>query len=75
MTACRPKRRALQNPSDAVQDEIGIPGVAEAAALAAAGPEGRLIHPKVKSEQATMALALAPGFARRTGCLVASRGG
>ena len=29
----------LQNPSDAVQDEIGIPGVAEAAALAAAGPE------------------------------------
>ena len=50
----------LQNPSDAVQDEIGIPGVAEAAALAAAGPEGSLIHPKAKSEQATMALALAP---------------
>ena len=50
----------LHNPSDAVQDEIGIPGVAEAAALAAAGDEALLIHPKAKSGQATMALALAP---------------
>jgi cobalt-precorrin 5A hydrolase/precorrin-3B C17-methyltransferase len=50
----------LHNPSDAVLDEIGIPGVAEAAALAAAGDEAVLIHPKVKSGQATMALALAP---------------
>ena len=50
----------LQNPSAAVQDEIGIPGVAEAAALAAAGDSGVLIHPKAKSAQATMALALAP---------------
>ena len=47
-------------PSDAVQEEIGIPGVAEAAALAAAGPDGKLIHEKVKSANATMALALAP---------------
>ena len=42
----------LHNPSDAVQDEIGIPGVAEAAALAAAGlgamqlwrPKGGRLH-------------------------------
>ena len=50
----------LHSPSEAVQDEIGIPGVAEAAALAAAGDAGELIHPKAKSAQATMALALAP---------------
>lgn len=50
----------LATPSATVEVEIGIPGVAEAAALAAAGPEGRLIHPKVKSANATMALALAP---------------
>jgi len=52
----------LQNPSAAVQEEIGIPGVAEAAALAAAGDSGVLIHPKAKSEHATMALALAPSL-------------
>ena len=50
----------LQSPSEAVQEEIGIPGVAEAAALAAAGDSGVLIHPKAKSAQATLALALAP---------------
>ena len=50
----------LATPSATVEVEIGIPGVAEAAALAAAGPEGRLIHPKVKSANATMALALSP---------------
>ena len=50
----------LHSPSHAVLDEIGIPGVAEAAALAAAGDAGILIHPKAKSGQATMALALAP---------------
>ena len=50
----------LETPSQVVADEIGIPGVAEAAALAAAGNSGKLIHPKAKSEQATMALALAP---------------
>ena len=50
----------LQNPSAVVQNEIGIPGVAEAAALAAAGDRAELIHPKAKSGQATLALALAP---------------
>ena len=50
----------LASPSAEVEEEIGIPGVAEAAALAAAGPDGKLIHRKVKSANATMALALAP---------------
>ena len=49
----------LASPSAVVEEEIGIPGVAEAAALAAAGPDGKLIHRKVKSANATMALALA----------------
>jgi cobalt-precorrin 5A hydrolase/precorrin-3B C17-methyltransferase len=38
----------LESPSQVVFDEIGVHGVAEAAALAAAGPEGKLIHPKAK---------------------------
>ena len=50
----------LASPSAVVEEEIGIPGVAEAAALAAGGPDGKLIHKKVKSANATMALALAP---------------
>ena len=47
----------LESPSQTVFDEIGVHGVAEAAALAAAGPDGRLVHPKAKSNNATMALA------------------
>ena len=64
----------LANPSATVEREVGTPGVAEAAALAAAGESGTLIHPKVKSTNATMALALAPhpvgsldGCGRKTG--------
>ena len=64
----------LENPSETVEREVGTPGVAEAAALAAAGEGGTLIHPKVKSKNATMALALAPhpvesldGCGRKTG--------
>ena len=64
----------LANPSETVEREVGTPGVAEAAALAAAGEGGTLIHPKVKSTNATMALALAPrpagsldGCGRKTG--------
>ena len=59
----------LANPSATVEREVGTPGVAEAAALAAAGEGGTLIHPKVKSTNATMALALAPHPASRLeGC-------
>lgn len=50
----------MKTPSDVVFAEVGTHGVAEGAALAAAGPEAELIVPKRKSEHATCALALAP---------------
>jgi cobalt-precorrin 5A hydrolase/precorrin-3B C17-methyltransferase len=50
----------LATPSAVVEAEIGIPGVAEAAALAAVGPAGRLVVPKRKSQRCTCAVALAP---------------
>ena len=50
----------LANPSDVVFQEVGCHGVAEAAALAAAGSEGVLILGKRKSANATVALARAP---------------
>ena len=54
------QRSRLETPSDVVFDEIGVHGVAEAAALAGAGEGGVLIHAKQKSANATMALAQAP---------------
>jgi cobalt-precorrin 5A hydrolase/precorrin-3B C17-methyltransferase len=61
----------LANPSDVVFAEVGCHGVAEGAALAAAGPDGLLVAPKVKSARATVAVAQAsqpvtrlPGRAR-----------
>ena len=61
----------LANPSAVVEAEVGVPGVAEAAALAAAGSSSRLIVAKTKSKRATCAVALAgapivdlPGRAR-----------
>jgi cobalt-precorrin 5A hydrolase/precorrin-3B C17-methyltransferase len=50
----------LKSPSDLVLREVGCPGVAEGAALAAAGPHAQLIVPKTKSRRATCAVALAP---------------
>jgi len=50
----------LKTPSAVVMAEVGCPGVAEGAALAAAGPESRLIIAKTKSKRATCAVALAP---------------
>ncbi|WP_421858346.1 precorrin-3B C(17)-methyltransferase [Oricola sp.] len=50
----------LANPSDVVFAEVGCHGVAEGAALAAAGPEGALIVEKRKSARATCAIARAP---------------
>lgn len=50
----------LENPSDVVFAEVGCHGVAEAAALAAAGRDGALIVPKVKTAIATCAIARAP---------------
>lgn len=50
----------LANPSELVEREVGCPGVAEGAALAAAGPQGALIIEKTKSARATCAVARAP---------------
>lgn len=49
----------LQNPSDIVFREVGAHGVSEAAALAAAGPDGEMIVAKQKSRRATCAIARA----------------
>jgi len=50
----------LANPSEVVFVEVGCHGVAEGAALALAGPEGRLVVEKHKTLNATCALARAP---------------
>jgi cobalt-precorrin 5A hydrolase/precorrin-3B C17-methyltransferase len=50
----------LANPSELVFAEVGCPGVAEGAALAATGPEGAVIVEKTKSKRATCAIALSP---------------
>jgi cobalt-precorrin 5A hydrolase/precorrin-3B C17-methyltransferase len=50
----------LATPSEVVRRATGCPGVAEGAALAAAGPCARLVAPKRKSPRATAALALSP---------------
>ena len=49
----------IKNPSEIVNAEVGTPSVAEAAALAAAGPNSELIVPKMKSKRATVAIAKA----------------
>ena len=51
----------LANPSEVVFVEVGCHGVAEAAALRAAGPNGALVIEKQKSANATVAIARAPG--------------
>jgi cobalt-precorrin 5A hydrolase/precorrin-3B C17-methyltransferase len=50
----------IQKPSEVVRAEVGTPSVAEASALAAAGPEAKLIVAKMKSKRATLAIAEAP---------------
>ena len=50
----------LARPSDLVFREVGCHGVSEGAALAAAGPEGRLLVEKTRSTRGTCAVALAP---------------
>ncbi|MGE4248673.1 MAG: precorrin-3B C(17)-methyltransferase [Parvibaculaceae bacterium] len=50
----------LETPSALVMKEVGCPGVAEGAALAAAGSDAHLIVAKTKSKRATCAVALAP---------------
>jgi cobalt-precorrin 5A hydrolase / precorrin-3B C17-methyltransferase len=50
----------LANPSDVVLREVGCPGVAEGAALAAAGPQSSLVVEKTRGSRATCALAQSP---------------
>ena len=50
----------LENPSDVVFRAVGCHGVAEGAALAATGADGRLHVAKHKSKRATCAMAAAP---------------
>ena len=50
----------LETPSEVVFAEVGCHGVAEAAALAAAGKAATLTRPKAKTANATCALAQAP---------------
>jgi len=50
----------LASPSEAVYRAVGCHGVAEAAALAAAGDDAMLLIPKTKSARATCAIARAP---------------
>jgi cobalt-precorrin 5A hydrolase / precorrin-3B C17-methyltransferase len=64
----------IMRPSEIVRAEVGTPSVAEAAALAAAGPEAELIVPKQKSKRATIAIAKAPApileiVGRKRGCV------
>ncbi len=47
----------LKNPSEIVFARVGCHGVAEAAALAALGPEAELVLGKIKSRHATAAVA------------------
>lgn len=50
----------LAFPSETVRAAVGVAGVAEAAALAAAGPDGMLLVPKTARDRLTVALAAAP---------------
>jgi len=56
------ERSRLANPSEVVFRNVGCHGVAEGAALAAAGPEGKLLVGKTASKNATCAVALGPGI-------------
>lgn len=55
----------LATPSETVRAAVGVAGVAEAAALAAAGAGGRLMVPKRVGARVTAALAEVPGLADR----------
>ena len=52
----------ISAPSIIVEDEVGTPSVAEAAALALVGPNGKLIVTKTKSKRATLAIAQAANY-------------
>ena len=49
----------LENPSKLVFEEVGCHGVSEGSALACVGSEGRLLVPKTKTKNATLAISIA----------------
>lgn len=51
----------IPNPSDVVMREVGVPGVAEGAALAASGAKTLHVE-KIKSARCTCAIAISPGI-------------
>ena len=57
----------VPNPSGAVDDAVGTPSVAEAAAMLAAGPRAHLLVEKRRGPTATAAVAVGPPRAGRTG--------
>ena len=65
----------LVTPSDVVFQETGCHGVAEGAALAAAGAQAQLLVPKIKGQRTTIAIARSPALitphtvGRARGCL------
>jgi cobalt-precorrin 5A hydrolase/precorrin-3B C17-methyltransferase len=59
-TALEAEASRLANPSEVVFAEVGCHGVSEGAALAAAGSEAVLVVEKVKTANATCAIARAP---------------
>jgi len=59
-TALEAETPRLKNPSETVFREVGAHGVAEAAALAAAGADATLVVAKTKSARVTCAIAEAP---------------
>ena len=63
----------LVNPSDVVFAEVGCHGVAEGAALAAAGPDGSLIQAKRKSKRATAAIGRAARVFTKEGTMETGR--
>ena len=58
----RAESHRITSPSAIVEAEVGTPSVAEAAALALVGPNGKLIVPKTKNKRATIAIAQAAHF-------------
>ncbi len=58
----RAESHRITAPSAIVEAEVGTPSVAEAAALALVGPNGKLIVPKTKSKRATIAIAQVADF-------------
>ena len=65
----------LANPSDVVFREVGCHGVAEGAALAAAGEAGELVAEKKTSKRATCAISRAPGVPGAPGAIDPGRVG